>query len=128
MQGDDWFGTNFSAPGPAPGLDKADGAHTFASPANSKPSLGRTTAAAGASIRKHPRSLDQQCSAPALWHFEDDQDRNQIRSKTCTQNPGDLMLLPAQWGHATYNPGFVIGSVSIWLPACLWTLFVLFPD
>jgi len=53
-------------------------------------------------------SLKNQCVMPELWHFTSDVDRN-VPAKTCTQNPGDLLLLPAQWGHATYNPSFVIG-------------------
>ena len=28
---------------------------------------------------------------------------------TCTQGPGDMLLLPSHWGHATKNLGFNLG-------------------
>ena len=27
----------------------------------------------------------------------------------CTQGPGDMLLVPAQWGHATVNRRFTLG-------------------
>ena len=29
----------------------------------------------------------------------------------CKQEPGDLILLPGKWGHATINDGFNVGMV-----------------
>jgi hypothetical protein len=58
--------------------------------------------------------LEHSCVAPHLWKWEEDVERNLIKSKTCTQNAGDLMLLPPQWGHSTLNPGFVIGYGNLW--------------
>ena len=32
----------------------------------------------------------------------------------CTQGPGDMLLLPAYWGHATINRGFTIGIGNLY--------------
>ena len=37
----------------------------------------------------------------------------------CTQGPGDMLLLPPHWGHATINDGFAIGIGNLYCDAVL---------
>ena len=41
------------------------------------------------------------CPIPSQWFIPS--------LRRCTQGPGDMLVLPAAWGHATRNHGFNIG-------------------